>query len=277
MTAAKHNMKAVLTTLLLIAAQLCHAEINPRPGYADPRVREVIYSENDVIKLVGYNGFQTHLKVAKGEEFLGMGSGDTEGLDVAADGNDIWIKPKALMVRTNFDIKTSERVYHFDYIAKRNPPNTRNAMVYSIVFRYPNEEAQQRAAIYSKGRINRNLNAPAHQANRNYWYCGSSSMRPVEAYDDGSQTHITFNAYAEFPAIFVESEDETEGLVNFNVENDEVVIHRIARRFILRRGNLVGCIENRSFTGGGKRLDTHTVKQDVIRETKPSPENQDEQ
>jgi len=39
-------------------------------------------------------------------------------------------------------------------------------------------------------------------------------------------------------------------LVNFTVDNDEAVIHRVARSFVLRRGKLVACIQNRSFDGG---------------------------
>ena len=67
---------------------------------------------------------------------------------------------------------------------------------------------------------------------------------------------------------------QTEALINFHIdpETGEVVVHRIGRRFVLRRGDLVGCIENRQFTGGGKRTTTGTVNQDVIRETKQAEE-----
>jgi type IV secretion system protein VirB9 len=236
----------------------------------------VIYDENDVIRLTGYEGYQTHLKFAEGEEFIGMGSGDTAGLDVASDGNDTWIKPKAVMVRTNFDVKTNRRVYHFDYQARKSPPKNRNLMIYSVNFRYPFDEAKQRSAHYAHDQLNRKLSATLQGVNRNYWYCGKPAMQPVEAYDDGVQTHVRFNAYSEFPAIYVENEDETEALVNYSVNDDEVVIHRIAHRFIVRRGDLVGCIENRQFTGGGKRLTSQTIHQDIVRKIKQDPEVSDE-
>jgi type IV secretion system protein VirB9 len=44
-----------------------------------------------------------------------------------------------------------------------------------------------------------------------------------------------------------------------------VIIHRVARQFILRRGKLVGCIVNKGFAGGGMRLDSGTVTPDVER------------
>ena len=45
----------------------------------------------------------------------------------------------------------------------------------------------------------------------------------------------------------------------------DVVVHRVAREFILRRGKLAGCIVNQGFTGAGLRLDSGTVTPDVQR------------
>jgi type IV secretion system protein VirB9 len=267
--------RRLFAVFLLLGVTLCHAEILPRRGSVDPRVREVIFDKNDVISLIGYEGYQTHLKLAEDEEFIGIGAGDTGGLDITAEGNDTWIKPKAVMVRTNFDLKTNKRVYHFDYQSRKSPPKNRNQMIYSITFRYPEDEAQQRTTWSAQERLKRKLMATGSGAiNRDYWYCGNPTMKPVEAYDDGLQTHVRFSAYAEFPAIFVENEDNTEALINFHIDpdNGEVVIHRIGRRFVLRRGDLVGCIENRQFTGGGKRTASGTIKPDVIRETQPTGE-----
>jgi type IV secretion system protein VirB9 len=89
------------------------------------------------------------------------------------------------------------------------------------------------------------------------------------AYDDGVQTRLKFPARAEFPAIFVKNDDNTESLLNFNIEgNEDVVIHRVARRFVLRRGNLVGCVVNKSFEGSGEHVNTNTVVPGIRRETK---------
>jgi type IV secretion system protein VirB9 len=265
----------IFNVFLLSGAMICHAEILPKPGMMDARVRDVIFDKNDVISLTGYEGYQTHLKLAEDEEFVGVGAGDTGGLDITAEGNDTWIKPKAVMVRTNFDLKTNKHVYHFDYQSRKDLPKNRNTMIYSITFHYPEDEAKQLAILTAQEQLKNKLKATRYVAkNRDYWYCGSPLMKPVETYDDGMQTHIKFNAYAEFPAIFVENEDQTEALINFHIdpETGEVVIHRIGHRFILRRGDLVGCIENRQFTGGGKRTSSGTVNQDVIRETKQTEE-----
>jgi type IV secretion system protein VirB9 len=89
----------------------------------------------------------------------------------------------------------------------------------------------------------------------------------MSAYDDGVQTRLRFQARSEFPAIFVRNDDKSESLLNFNIEDDEVVVHRVARSFVLRRGQLVGCVVNKSFKGGGARMRSNTTASDVNRST----------
>ena len=72
----------------------------------------------------------------------------------------------------------------------------------------------------------------------------------------------------ELPAIFVRGEDDTESLLNFSVDGGDIVIHRVAREFIVRRGRLTGCIVNKGFVGTGERLDSGTLAPTVQRERK---------
>jgi len=141
-------------------------------------------------------------------------------------------------------------------------------MVYSIRFTYPEDEARAAAAEAERRRTEARMSqASDRPRNMNYWFCGSESLRPMSAYDDGVQTRLRFQARSEFPAMFVQNDDGSESLLNFNVENDEVIIHRVARRFVLRRGQLVGCVVNQSFAGGGARTSTNTNVPGVQRAT----------
>jgi type IV secretion system protein VirB9 len=79
---------------------------------------------------------------------------------------------------------------------------------------------------------------------------------------------LTFAPKAELPAIFVNNDDGSESLLNFNMDEGDVVIHRVAARFIVRRGRLTGCIVNKHFVGGGERLDSGTIAPEVTRERK---------
>ena len=101
-----------------------------------------------------------------------------------------------------------------------------------------------------------------------YWYCGNSLLQPVAVSDDGVHTRLRFGPSAELPAIFVRSDDGTESLLNYSMEGRDMVIHRLARHFILRRGKLVGCVTNKGFIGSGERLESGTVSPQVHRQTR---------
>jgi type IV secretion system protein VirB9 len=91
---------------------------------------------------------------------------------------------------------------------------------------------------------------------------------PIAASDDGIHTRLTFAPKRELPALFVKNDDGSESLLNFSVEEGDVIIHRVAARFLVRRGKLTGCIVNKGFAGSGERLESGTVAPDVIRDRK---------
>ena len=96
------------------------------------------------------------------------------------------------------------------------------------------------------------MTPPAAPRNIDYWYCGHPALRPVAASDDGVHTRLRFAANAEMPAIFVRNDDGSESLLNFSMDAGDVIVHRVAKRFILRRGTLTGCIVNQGFAGAAR-------------------------
>lgn len=244
----------------------------PAAGPGDARVRVVAYRPDAVVRLQGYVGYQIHLQWAEGEEFVNLGSGDNGAFDVGAERNHFFIKPKEARASTNLTVLTNRRAYHFDYVVSARAPTGAAArrMVYSIRFTYADEEAREAAAQQERRMLEARMRQTAPARNTDYWFCGSDGLRPMAASDDGVQTRLRFPARAEFPAMFVRNDDGSESLLNFHVEDDEVVIHRVARRLVLRRGQLVGCVVNRSFAGGGARPRSNTQIPGVER-TVPVP------
>jgi type IV secretion system protein VirB9 len=261
---------ALAAGLALIAPR-AHSATVPPAGKVDSRVRVVAYNPDDVITLQGYVGYQIHLQFAEGEEFVNLGSGDNGAFDVGAERNHFFIKPREARASTNLTVLTNRRAYHFDYVVSATAPSGAAArrMVYSVRFTYPEDEARAAAADRERRQTEARMSRAAAErpSNTDYWFCGSESLKPMSAYDDGVQTRLRFQARSEFPAMFVQNDDGSESLLNFNVDEDEVVIHRVARRFVLRRGTLVGCVVNQSFAGGGARTPTHTNAPGVQRIT----------
>jgi type IV secretion system protein VirB9 len=67
--------------------------------------------------------------------------------------------------------------------------------------------------------------------------------------------------------VFLRNDDGSESLVNVTVSATGLIIHRIARQFILRRGRLVGCVVNRAYTGSAERTAAGTLSPAVERTT----------
>ena len=103
--------------------------------------------------------------------------------------------------------------------------------------------------------------------NTDYWFCGNRAVKPAAASDDGVQTRLTFGPRAEIPAIFVRNADDSESLLNFSMDGGDVVIHRVAPKFVIRRGKLTGCIVNKGYTGAGERVESGTISPQVRRQT----------
>jgi type IV secretion system protein VirB9 len=232
----------------------------------DTRIRVAPYSDDRIYRLVGYVGYQIDLEFDSDETFVGLGAGDIEGVAFAAQGNHLFLKPKASKVSTNLTVLTNRHEYQFDYTASESRPDSREPDVtYVLRFTYPKPPAPPDTT----GKVERKLETASslRPQNLDYWYCGFPGLKPAAASDDGVHTRLRFGAHTELPAIFVRNDDGTESLLNFNMEDGEVVIHRVARRFVLRRGLLKGCVVNKSFNGGGERLDSGTVSPEVVRTT----------
>lgn len=256
------DLLCLLAALALLECTEASAEIVPPQGSTDVRIRAVPYAADQVYRLYGYVGYAIHIQLEEGEEYIGLGAGDVEAITVDVSGSNVFLKPRALVVHTNLTLLTTRRGYHFDYSADSAAPNPAvDDVIYSLRF------------TYETGGVARRQNVASGQdqslsRNENYWYCGHPTLKPEAAFDDGVHTHIRFSPKGEVPAFFVRNEDASESLLNFSVDasTGDVVIHRLAPTFVLRRGKIAGCIVNRGYTGSGERLPSGAVAPSVTRE-----------
>jgi type IV secretion system protein VirB9 len=243
------------------------AEVIPGTGGPDPRVRIADYDPGQVYVLRGRVGYQIDLQFDPEESFVGLAAGDIEGLTFVAQGNHLFLKPRATGVVTNLTVLTSRHQYQFDYSARSPGHASPGPTMYVVQFRYPKSSQAAQSARSADLDLQQHLDQASDNRahNTDYWFCGTDTLRPAAAWDDGVQTHLLFGQRSEQPAIFVRNDDGTESLLNFSIEAGEVVIHRIARRLILRRGALTACIVNKGFSGTGERLPSGTLAPDVHR------------
>jgi len=231
----------------------------------DARLRVVEFRPNVVLSLTGFVGYHIHFQFAPDERFVSLGAGDSAILDVGAEANHLLLKPKQPTAGTNLTILTNRRVYFIDFRALARQPQPAEA-VYSVAFRYP-EPNTASDSPGTNSTLSAALAAPPPVVNRDYWFCGSPILRPAMAVDDGIQIRLTFPPRAELPAIYARAPDGAETLVNTHVENDTVVVHRLAERLVLRRGGLVGCVINRGINTLARRAGSGTVNETIERTT----------
>ena len=240
-----------------------------RAEVVDTRIRMFVYAADEVYRLKGYVGYQIDVEFEPGETFVGLGTGDLDSLTFAAQDNHLFLKPKAGGVDTNLTVLTTRRTYHFDYaVSEHRPDPAFGDVIYVLRFSYPAQPSVRVAE-----RVEHSLAAAGetHWHNLNYGYRGSPQLKPSATWDDGVQTHLKFGPQQELPAIFVRNDDGSESLVNFTIDTADIVVHRVSRQLIVRRGRLEGCIVNEGFTGSGARLDSGTVAPAVKRVTRDAP------
>lgn len=260
---------AAALALYCLASAMADAESLPSRGTVDPRIRTALYNPEQVYRLYGFVGYAIELVFEDGEKFAGEGGGDLDGITFGWHTNHLILKPKAANVGTNLVIYTDRRAYRFEYSATDRPPDpATDEVIWAVRFIYPAAPRQSGPTVADRVQNDFAKATADRPKNFDYWYCGAAEIRPVKAYDDGVQTRLTFGAKAELPAIFLSNADGSESLLNFSIEQGDVVIHRVAGRFILRRGRLTGCVVNKAFDGEGERLKSGTIAPDVERERK---------
>lgn len=253
------------TAVALFCGSEALSETVPVRGTTDSRVRAAVYDSNEVYRIQGSVGYEIDLQFETGEYFVGIGAGDVEGLSFVSQDNHLFIKPKAPQVRTNLTVLTTRRPYQFIYTAAVLTPRAGREdadVIFAVRFSYPPSHAD----VISDG-IGKMLaqSSSGRASNVDYWYCGSSAVKPIAASDDGVHTRLRFAARTEQPGVFVLNDDGSESLLNFSIDAGDVVIHRVARQLIVRRGRLIGRIVNKGFVGSGDRLESGTISPAVER------------
>jgi type IV secretion system protein VirB9 len=248
------------------------AEVVPSPGPHDSRIRAAEYDADEVYRLYGFVGYDIGLEFEGDEVVEHVNSGDLKAITYSAKDNIFTFKPRVKTLKTNLTVTTNKRRYVIQYSATdKDPDSAPGEAMYVVRFLYPPKgvgnlsPAEQVEANLMQAQANR-------PRNRDYWFCGRRELKPTAAFDDGVHTRLTFAPRAELPAVFLRNEDGSESLVNFTVIGGDLVVHRVSRQLILRRGRLAACIVNKSFDGSGERLDSGTLSNDVQRASRaPRP------
>ena len=245
-------------TAMLIGAEAFALE-TPHSGHFDRRVKHINYNPQQVVKLVGHYGFSTDIEFGKHETITQVAMGDTDAWAITPVANHIFIKPKAQKAVTNMTVLThsvsGNHVYNFELSAHWSQGGAHprpNDMMFQVRFLYPRQIKASERIKHKQRQLSQRLHsvqAPKVR-NQNYFYKGDDSLLPVSVFDDGRFTYITFNGKQDFPAVYTVGSDDKESLVNSNINPAfpyTIIVQRVAKHLVLRQGNQVLCLFNRTF------------------------------
>lgn len=274
------DVKRILILFLLLVPGLASAEITPPKGPYDARVRVVDYNPLNVVRVDTFYGVSTDLNFGAGEAIKDVAFGDDQAWTAKPRGNHLFLKPKAKHASTNLTVVTSKRTYQFLlYVIPRKLDDPKayadHRLVYALTFRYPDEvkakleaEAKAREKKAQADALNAKLaDASKTLHNDNYWVKGSQEISPTGAYDDGRFIYLKFSNNRDMPAVYQVNAKGKESLINTNViHGNTIVVQRLVKHLMLRKGDLVASVVNRSFDlDDGADNTTGTVSPSVQR------------
>lgn len=286
--------RVLCCVLLALGPITAHALVRPVPVAADPHFKKAPYV-HDVYEVKIKAGKFFEIELSESETDIKFAMGDRKAWIVQTKDNIIGFKPAAAMPDTNLKVwsTTSDRVYWFKLVtAEKGETET-----WHLSFEYPPDppkpvapapappppdpavveaqlaEQEQRDIEHAFG------GGPPHAAERapaprefvlngNYGVIGPEALTPTSVYDNGEQTVMTFAPNNPWPVVMVKEDDGSETRVSQHTENDMLVIHRVARKFVLRHLGQAACLINGSFSATGPNNATKTVSDRVIREVK---------
>lgn len=233
--------------LFLLALSLCtpqHAVAVERPIATDSRIRTLVYSENDVFRVVVQYGYQTVIEFAQGEEVQMISSGNNYAWTLTPKDRRLFIKPLEDNVMTNMTIITNMRTYQFELQSKPAVGTLDEELAYVIRFFYPDDAADQiKPEIILKSEVTSHLRAN----NFNYTISGPDSIAPIKIFDNGTSTSFEFDRVPSNLKFEVKSESGDFIAMQPQQKGSTFVLNTTAQEFTLSSGRKVVHVYNEDY------------------------------
>ena len=228
---------------LLIAT----AGIASTPVAQDSRIRTLIYSRNEIFRVVLHYGFQTIMEFPKNEEIGTISLGNNYAWQVTPVDNRLFINSLEDDVKTNMTIITNKRTYYFELQSKPYDVDVDNELAYVIRFFYPDNKFDLRVKESEMGSMQDNHIPVLKPYNFDYKLSGSKELFPLQVFDNGTNTFIKLAKGARKPRMYL-SLDKSSQVINPSIMGEYYVLNNTFERFVMVLGNKKVIIFNEGYT-----------------------------
>lgn len=261
---------AVLLTAAFASAPAFALTI-PGPCGTDEHVRCAVYDPNEVYEVGTTRGKVVLVQFEPGETVEDNGAGiggEPKAWAAAQNKNWIVLQPDAPHADTNLVVVTNRRTYALSLVtASKRVPST-----WVLRFDYPDTRARLAAEAEKKATqaaaIARSGASSSLHRNEAYSMRGDVDLAPTAMWDDGRFTYFQYATGRDLPRVFQILADGSEAQTNFHMDADTIVVHSVAKAFVVRLGNAVLGIRNDAFAPDGQFNARGTTVPDEVRITK---------
>ena len=232
-------------------------------------------AQDKAIPILTKRGFVTQIDFGRGEAIESLGgtsqaaalTGDADGWIVVGRKGDrhLYLKPKSEAYPSNLLVVTNR--YNYAFELRILSDESRSDGVWRLSFRYPNDGLS--SAEVRANQVAYALGAPMEKRNLKYrieLIQGNGDILPKKVWDDGRFTYIAMGNNREIPAAFKVDGNDGEKTLNLHTEGQLLVIHEVARRFLLRLDKQEVGIWNEAFDPDGMANTSGTASPEVVRE-----------
>lgn len=248
----------------------------PKPCSVDVHVQCATYEPGAVYQVTTQLGRAVLVELEAGEKVVenGTGIGGEPGAwQAAMNERGLLLQPSGPQVDTNLVVVSDRRVYVFALQrAKKSEPTT-----WLLRFDYPDTRARELAQRHAEaarraGELQAKVAAAAADRaaavaraesrdagdatpkagsarNEAFLMRGDKALAPSAVWDDGRFTYFRYRA-GDLPRVFQLLDDGSEALTNFHMAGDTIVVHAVARGFVIRLGSAVLGIRNDGYAPG---------------------------
>ncbi len=221
----------------------------PALAESDGRLQTVHYEADKVVSVKGRLGFQSMIEFGQGESIENVAVGDSAAWQVTPNkrANLLFLKPLEGKARTNMTVVTDQRVYLFDLSVAPSA----STPLYNLRFTYgaPRPAAPQQRIAYPQLLANAAAPAPAvahPKLNYDWKRKGDKEILPARYYDDGRALYLQWKAGASMPALFERDEKGREGLINYRLQGQFIVVDEVPNTLVMRLGKKTAVLINRN-------------------------------